>query len=333
MKLVILVKAKKMPVGTIRKYGQSFYKKTANKGWQRVPTKDGRKLYEKQESKKTKFIPNNQNLIFAFEDLKPPLPLSNLGARKYLIEKGYVKKIKNGFERTNKGTEKYLELKRGKKERRAKQLAEEYRNQEEAINKVIQKQTTTIKLKERLKTSSPKFKRIIRQMGEEALRTGKKDKNLLIASVGKALEGFRDKKDVQDYIKGMGKDVSIYMMAGYEVDREVLKDVLDLIKINPKLSPFNKKVETPTKQPTRTKKTPTRKNVSNVTQQYIDKLKKIKIMNESGKRVYVKLVKRAIKNKDRKLLDQYLKEIDNWIKRDKKLKEGKKKKMDWGAVR
>jgi len=141
MKSVMLVKAKKMSVGTIRKYGQSFYRKTASRGWQRVPTKEGRKLYEKQKAK------------------------------------------------------------------------------------------------------------------------------------------------------------------------------------------------TPTKQPTRTKKIPTRMNVSNVTQQYIDKLKKIKIMNESGKKVYIKLVKRAIKNKDRKLLDKYLGEIDSWIKRDKKLKEGKNKKMDWRAVK
>jgi len=275
MKSVMLVKAKKMPVGTIRKYGQSFYKKTVSKGWQRVPTKDGRKLYEKQESKKTKFIPTNQNLIFAFEDLKPPLPLSNLKARKYLIEKGYVKKIKNGFERTNKGTEKYLELKRGKKEGRAKKLAREYRDHEKTVIGVIKQQQEKI------------------------------DKEK-----AKMLPVFSN-KEIKDYVKTIEKKID---------------------KIGKK-KPKNKKVRIPTKQPTRTKKTPTRMNVSNVTQHYIDRLKKIKIMNESGKKVYIKLVKRAIKNKDRKLLDQYLKEIDNWIKRDKKLKEGKKKKMDWGAVK
>ena len=190
----MLVKAKKMSVGTIRKYGQSFYKKTANKGWQRVPTKDGRKLYEKQERGKV------------------------------------------GIKRID--------------------------------NKKLDKE---------------------------------KAKMLPVLS----------NKEIKDYVKTMKKKID---------------------KVGKK-KPKNKKVRISTKQPTRTKKTPTRMNVSNVTQQYIDKLKKIKIMNESGKRVYVKLVKRAIKNKDRKLLDQYLKEIDNWIKRDKKLKEGKKKKMDWRAVK
>ena len=307
----IIVKAKKLPVGTVRKYGQSFYKKTASRGWQRVPTKEGRKLYEKQEGKKTKFTPTSQNLIFAFEDLKPPLPLSNLGARKYLIEKGYIKKVKNGFERTNKGTEKYLELKRGKKERRSKQLAKEYRDHEKTVIGVIKQQQEKI---------------------DKEKKTGIK--------VYKDIYYFNDRANAKQWAtkNKWPIDRIISYKRGWTIQSGKSGNYAGP-GVKPKQwegtikKPLKQKAKTPIKQPTRTKKTPTRINVSNVTQQYIDKLKKIKIMNKSGKRVYIKLIKRAIKNKDRKLLDQYLKEIDNWIKRDKKLKEGKKKKMDWRAVK
>ena len=38
-KLLAIAKAKALPLGSVRKHGKSFYKKTA-KGWKRVSTKN-----------------------------------------------------------------------------------------------------------------------------------------------------------------------------------------------------------------------------------------------------------------------------------------------------
>lgn len=172
-KAVLLLKAN-LPVGTIRKYGQSFYKKTATKGWQRVPTRQGRTDFEKQEAK------------------------GKIGIK--------PKKLKT----TRKPTKKKAQTKK-----------------------------TPTKINEKTKIAYNRTSPI------------------------------KQKKYTKEVVK--------------------------------------KPVVLKTK-----------------TQQYIDKLKKISIMNKLGKEVYLKQIKEAIANKDKKTLDLVFKDIENWSIRNKQFQKRKK---------
>jgi len=359
MKSVMLAKAKKMPVGTIRKYGASFYKKTTNKGWQRVPTGEGRAAFTKQENKKAKFIPTGQNLIFAFEDLKPPTPLSDLKARKYVIDKGYVKKTKDGFKLTNKGTERYLELKRGKKEGRAKRLAKEYTKHEETVIGIIKQQQkkideekgkvgvsqevikfmdkwtfdpdkATLNIIPKIERELSKYKPTKSVKLYRAQKIGDKlnrytswtyKKEMALSMIGMPVKDFGPRKKNQEVISKTISPKDI-LLDFTKLPEKVRKNYLNEIIVKPieKLKPTEK----PVKKKVQIKKIPTKINVKTKTQEYVDQIKNISIMNESGKKVYIELIKEAIKNKDKAMLNQYLKEVKNWIERNKKFKQGKK---------
>ncbi|KKN30949.1 hypothetical protein LCGC14_0829020 [marine sediment metagenome] len=68
-----------------------------------------------------------------------------------------------------------------------------------------------------------------------------------------------------------------------------------------------------------------KKSVSEVTQKYVNVIKKLTVMNELGKKVYIDSIKRAIKEKDKPALDEVLKEVRGWVQRQKDLKAGKTK--------
>ena len=309
-KTELLLKRKMLPEGTIRTYNGKKYQKK-NKKW--IPYKGEKK---KVVVKKKDYNPTKKNVIVDLEAVKIGAMSHNKGVIKYLKKEKLVKLNKKGwYDLSLKGQKKLSELKYGTKEDIIRKLA--------------------IKKEKKQKVSSTKkslgFKRIFKLKKEEAINRGDYSANIWMDTIGEILEGFGNRKEAQDYFKGQEKDAVYFTKTGYEVNNKALMDALNTetskfyfsekFRIPKKGLSIKKKQSTSDK----TLKKPEKKTkISEVTQQYIKAIKKISIMNETGKRIYMDILKEAIGEKDKKKLDSVLKEIKNWVKRDKNFKAGKK---------